>query len=69
MDRKRIARIAYTAAADRLLAARDAGAIDNLSARAKLAALRRAYDKRVSDIELRSFLAARGLERIAGRAA
>lgn len=61
MDRKRLARIAYIAAADRLLAACDAGTMDRVDARAKLEALRRAYDKRVSDIELGAFLKSHGL--------
>ena len=64
MNRKRLARIAYIAAADRLLASCDAGTMSREAGRAKLEALRRAYDKRVSDIELGSFLAARGLEHI-----
>lgn len=61
MNRKRLARIAYIAAADRLLAACDAGTMSREAGRAKLEALRRAYDKRVSDIELRSFLGSHGL--------
>lgn len=61
MNRKRIARQAYTAAADRVLASIDAGALSWDEGRAKLAKLRTAYDKRVSDIDLHSFLGARGL--------
>jgi len=61
LNRKRLARIAYIAAADRLLASCDAGTMSREAGRGKLEALRRAYDKRVSDIELGSFLAARGL--------
>lgn len=61
MDRRSLARIAFTAAADRLYEQFDARQITGPEARAKLAKLRTAYDKRVSDIELHSFLGARGL--------
>lgn len=64
MNRKRLARLAYTAAADRILAACDAGDMSREDGRARLAKLRTAYDKRVSDIDLGSFLAARGLTNI-----
>ena len=61
MNRKRLARIAYIAASDRLLAACDAGTLSREAGRAKLGALRRAYDKRISDIELEAFFEANGL--------
>lgn len=61
MDRKRLARIAYIAAADRLLARCDAGALSREEGSDKLASLRRAYDKRVADIEFGAFLKAHGL--------
>lgn len=61
MDRKRLSRIAYIAAADRLLAQCDAGTLSREAGRNKLAALRRAYDKRVADIELPAFMASNGL--------
>lgn len=61
MNRKHLARIAYIAAADRLLALCDAGTISREAGREKLAALRRAYDKRISDIELPAFFASHGL--------
>lgn len=64
MNRKRLARLAYTAAADRILAACDAGEINWDAARARLDKLRAAYDRRVADIDLGSFLAARGLTNI-----
>lgn len=64
MNRKRLARLAYTAAADRILALCDAGEINWDAARARLASLRTAYDKRVSDIDLADWLAARGLTNI-----
>lgn len=64
MNRKRLARLAYTAAADRILAACDAGDMSREDGRARLASLRTAYDKRFSDIELADWLAARGLTNI-----
>ena len=64
MNRKRLARLAYTAAADRILATVNAGEINWDAARARLASLRTAYDRRVSDIELADWLAARGLTNI-----
>lgn len=64
MNRRRLARLAYTAAADRILAACDAGDMSRENGRARLASLRTAYDKRVSDIDLADWLAARGLTNI-----
>ena len=64
MNRKRLARLAYTAAADRILALCDAGAINWDAGRARLASLRTAYDRRVSDIELADWLDDRGLTNI-----
>lgn len=66
MDRRRLARLAYTAAADRLLADRDMGAVAWPEARAKLAALRAAYDKRKEAIEFASFVRTHGLETVFG---
>jgi len=69
MDRKRLARIAYIAACDRLYAQFDARQITGPEARAKLDKLRAAYEKRKQDIELRSFLTSRGLGFILDRKA
>lgn len=70
MDRKRLARIAFIAACDRLYAQFDARQITGPEARAKLDKLRAAYEKRKQDIELRrSFLASRGLGFILDRKA
>lgn len=69
MDRKRLARIAYIAACDRLYAQFDARQVTGPEARAKLDKLRAAYEKRKQDIELRSFLTSRGLGFILDRKA
>ena len=69
MDRKRLARIAYIAACDRLYAQFDARQVTGPEARAKLDKLRAAYEKRKQDIELRSFLVSRGLGFILDRKA
>ena len=66
MDRARLARLAYTAAADRVLASRDTGASDWPEARAKLAALRAAYDKRREAIRFGSFVRSHRLEAVFG---
>lgn len=52
MNRKLIARRAFTTAADRLFAARDTGAVGWPEASTKLAALRAAYEKRKEAIDL-----------------
>lgn len=64
MDRRRLARIAHTAAADRLVAAYSAGEISREYGSAKLAKLDAAYRQRVSNIDLANWLAARGLTNI-----
>lgn len=59
MDRKRLTRIAFATASDRLIAAMRSGQITRDAAASKLAALKAARDKRVSHIELAAFLNAR----------
>lgn len=67
MDRKRLARIAYIAAADRLHAQCDAHQISGPEAREKLAKYRAAYERRKDRIALSSFLRNRRLGFIADR--
>lgn len=64
MNRRRLARIAHTVAADRIVAAYRAGAISPEYGRARIAKLDAAYRQRVSDIDLADWLAARGMTNI-----
>ena len=64
MNRRRLARLAHTVAADRIVAAYRAGEISPEYGRAKLVKLDAAYRQRVSDIDLADWLAARGLTNI-----
>lgn len=66
MDRAKLARLAYTAAWNRLLASRRSGKLSTAEALAKLAALRAAYDKRREAIRFGSFVRSHRLEAVFG---
>lgn len=61
MNRKRLSRIAFAVASDRLLADMQAGKITRNAAATKLAALKAAKNKRDEQISFGAFIASNGL--------